>query len=231
MPRITLEDVQYHLGISGATTYRYLSTLSELGILSRLAGYYTIGPKVLELNYLMRTFDPMLLASTGMIRDLAAQLQCHVLLSRIFGTRITQIFHAKSANVGDDLSFIPGRRMPMFRGSQARIILATLERRKLRRIYNAHDGDADRDKIGKDWKAFSKALSQNKRDGYYISRSELDPGTVGIAAPILDRTGDVLGSLTIAYNITTPPARAEAELVDIVVGSAHQLSDAIGKFS
>lgn len=226
-PRILLEDVQQHLGISGATAYRYLSALCELGILSRLSGRYTIGPKVLELNHLMRTFDPMLLASTQLIRDLAANLHCHVLLSRIFGVSITQIYHAKGAGL-DDLNFIPGRRMPMFRGSQARIILATLERRKLRRIYDAHEGHADRDKIGKDWKSFSKALMRNRRDGFYISRSELDADTVGIAAPIYDSAGDVLGSLTAAYRMDSRPTRTEAELVNIVVTSARQLSEKIG---
>lgn len=227
-PRITLEDVQQHLGISGATAYRYLSTLSELGILSRLSGQYTIGPKVLELNHLMRTFDPMLLASTQLIQDMAAQLHCHVLLSRIFGVSITQIYYAKGENLSD-LNFIPGRRMPMFRGSQARIILATLERRKLRRIYDAHGGHADRDKIGKDWKSFSKALMRNRRDGFYISRSELDIDTVGIAAPIFDPAGDVLGSLTVAYRLDSPPTRTEAELVDIIVTGARQLSEKIGQ--
>jgi DNA-binding IclR family transcriptional regulator len=222
-PSITLEMVQQHLGASGATTYRYLTGLTELGLLSRYSGRYWIGPKVMELEYLMQNYDPILVPAADVMRNLASKIRCHVLLCRVFGSQIVQVFHARSPSA-PDLNFVPGRKLPLFRGSQSRIILAFLERRRLMRIFKQHEGDRDRDRVGAEWKAFSKALARNRKDGYYVSREELDVGTIGIAAPVFDSNEEILGSLVVAYRLENPPALGEAEMISMVVSTAKHIS-------
>ena len=229
-PRVSLDDVQRQLGISGATAYRYLSALTEMGMLSRFAGSYSIGPKVIELEHLLRNYDPVLAVAAPAIKQLSHQTKCDVLLCRIFGNSIINVVHERGGMI-DELLFKPGRTMPLFRGSQARIILASLERRRLKKIYESNTGNADRDRIGKDWKSFSKALAKNRRDGYYISRGELDVDAVGIAAPILDLCTDVIGALVVVFAASRPPEYTEAELIELVKMAAGNISASITELS
>ena len=52
--------------------------------------------------------------------------------------------------------------------------------------------------LGADWDAFRKTLRQIREDGYCITSGEFNPGIVAIGAPLFNRAGDVLGSLSLA---------------------------------
>lgn len=227
MPLITLEQVLQRLDISDATAYRYLSTLSDLGFLSKFSGGYTIGPKVMELNFLVSQYDPLISASRSLIRDLAQQTRTHVLIAKVYGMHFVNVEYAKGEGLDKDLNFVPGRKLPTFRGSQARAILSVMEKRRLRKLYDAHPADPDRDAIGKDWKSFCKALLRTRKEGHYVSRQELDLGVHGIAAPVFDSSRDVLGSLVVAYRVDRPPTMGEANLAILVKTKAAELADLI----
>ena len=59
----TPEDLMAHLGYSRPTLYRYLKILKDAGLLmsSRNAGV-TLGPKVVEMDYLARRSDALVLS-------------------------------------------------------------------------------------------------------------------------------------------------------------------------
>ncbi|MEC7257336.1 MAG: helix-turn-helix domain-containing protein, partial [Pseudomonadota bacterium] len=53
------EDMMAHLGYARPTLYRYLKILSDAGLLvSHPHTGYTLGPKVVEMDYLLRLSDP-----------------------------------------------------------------------------------------------------------------------------------------------------------------------------
>nr|WP_255616709.1 IclR family transcriptional regulator [Microvirga puerhi] len=214
-PTITLADVEDALGVSQASAYRYVHDLHEIGLLSRTSGRYAPGPKIMELEYIISKFDPVIAASRELMEESSAHLGCHMLLGRLYGNRLVNVYYSRPNHL-PALNYSPGRRMPLFRGAQARVILANLDRRRLRRIFETGEGDTDRNKIGADWTSFNAALQRNRREGYYISREELDKGVAGIAAPVFDENGEVLGSISIAYSITSPLARDEERLIKIV---------------
>jgi DNA-binding IclR family transcriptional regulator len=56
---------------------------------------------------------------------------------------------------------------------------------------------------------FRRALGALRRAGICITHGEVDPGRTGIGAPIVDRDGAVLGSLSLAL----PSARADHALI------------------
>jgi DNA-binding IclR family transcriptional regulator len=131
-PALTVAEAAGLIGASEATAYRYLGELCHAGLLAKRTGSYVLGPKIIELEYITQTCDPIMRAGEKVMRDLADTLGCHVLLCNIYHETIVNVFHA----VGRDplpLTFTKGRPMPLFRGSQARAILAFLERRRLRR--------------------------------------------------------------------------------------------------
>jgi hypothetical protein len=143
---LTVEEVAQIIGASEATAYRYLGELCESGLLSRRTGLYVLGPKVIELEFIIRSCDPIMHASEDVLRRLAETTGCNVLLCNIYNETIVNVFHAFGREPLD-LIFTKGRPMPLFRGSQARAILSVLDRRQLKRIFERHEGDPDLKRI------------------------------------------------------------------------------------
>ena len=90
---ITVDEVGQAIGVSPATAYRYVGELCDIGLLSRVSGQYVPGPKIIELEYLIRSFDPIIKAGEELMTALADMTGCHVLLSNIYGERIVNVFH------------------------------------------------------------------------------------------------------------------------------------------
>lgn len=229
-PALTVEEVAQLIGASEPTAYRYLGELCESGLLSRRTGLYVLGPKVIELEFIIRSCDPIMHASEDVLRRLAETTGCNVLLCNVYNETIVNVFHA-AGREPLDLIFTRGRPMPLFRGSQARAILSVLDRRQLKRIFERHEGDPDLKRVAANWDDFKALLQETRRRGYYISRNELDPDVTGIAAPVFDRDRTVLGSLVLAYSSSRPPPISEKALAQIVVDTATTLSGSNGSAS
>ena len=229
-PALTVDEVAQLIGASEATAYRYLGELCESGLLSRRIGLYVLGPKVIELEFIIRSCDPILHASEDVMRRLAETTGCNVLLCNIYNETIVNVFHAFGREPLD-LIFTRGRPMPLFRGSQARAILSVLDRRQIKRIYERHEGDPDLKRIAANWDEFKTLLQETRRRGYYISRNELDSDVTGIAAPVFDRDRTVLGSLVLAFLSSRPPPISEKAIAQIVVDTAQTLSGGNGPTS
>jgi len=77
--------------------------------------------------------------------------------------------------------------------------------------------------LGDNWQEFRHAVTALRRAGFCVSGGEIDPGRVGIAAPIFDAERAVLGSLTFVL----PAARAGdglvARLASLTVAGAREI--------
>jgi DNA-binding IclR family transcriptional regulator len=225
-PQIELGDAEAALGLSQATAYRYLREMHEVGLLSRVSGRFMPGPKMIELEFIIARYDPLLVAAREPMKSLSYRTGCDVLLGRLYDIRVVNVASILIAKA-KELNFAPGRTVPLFRGSQARVVLAAMDRRARRRVFDAGIDDPDRDRIGKDWTAFNATLQKNKRDRFYISRGELDDGVTGIAAPVFDDTDAVIGSIVIVLRQGSPAALSESELVQAVKDSAERITGMI----
>jgi DNA-binding IclR family transcriptional regulator len=225
-PQIELGDAEDALGLSQATAYRYLREMHEVGLLSRVSGRFMPGPKMIELEFIIARYDPLLVAAREPMKSLSDRTGCDVLLGRLYDIRVVNVASALASKAAE-LNFPPGRTVPLFRGSQARVVLAAMDRRARRRVFDAGVDDPDRDRIGKDWTSFNATLQKNKRDGFYISRGELDDDVTGIAAPVFDDADTVIGSIVIVLRQGLPPALSESELVQAVKDSAERITQMI----
>lgn len=229
-PWITIENIATALEVSAPSAYRYASELTQAGLLSRTSGRYRLGPKIIELEYLIRSYDPIIQAAHSLMYGLAELTECDVLLCNVYDQTVVNVFHVPGKHPVH-LTYTKGLPMPLFRGSQAHVILAHMERRKLKRIYDAAIADPaladDVSKIGSDWTAFSKKLKRIRSCGYYISRGELDQEVTGIAAPVFDEKKEIVGSLVLSLNSKAPPAISEEMLIGMVIQSANEITKRI----
>lgn len=222
-PVLHIEEAGMLLGASDATVYRYLGDLCKIGLLAKRQGGYVLGPKVFELEFILARTDPVLSREVETFNNLARVTGCHVLFCNIYGNHLVNVFHAPS-ETPLNITFTKGLPMPLFRGSQARVALAQMERRRLRQLYDAHGDDADARRLGTDWKTFFEKMKTIREAGYAISRDELDQGVTGIAAPVFE-CGTFLGSLVFAYSSESPPPMEEHELIEVLVSEAENITN------
>ena len=96
-----------------------------------------------------------------------------------------------------------------------------------RRLYDAHAQEPSLQRLGADWKMFSKAMLQIRKQGYCVSVGELDPDKTGMAAPIFDEKHRILGSLTLVGATGRFQAFNPDFLAGLVVGAASRLTSRI----
>ena len=89
--------------------------------------------------------------------------------------------------------------------------------RTLKALFAHHAGEIADAGLGESFEEFRRGLAAIRRAGVSVSRGEIDPGRIGVAAPIFDKDRAVLGSLSVAL----PAAHAD----DALVRAAGALDD------
>jgi len=215
-PSWTPDAIAQRLGCSLPTAYRYVRALLQAGLLRRAgAGTYRLGPRIAELDFRMRSTDPLLRDGNAALRALCDDTGCDIVVAERLGDRIVTVqqLHGRE---GVSASFGRGRRMPVFRGMLSKVLLAALPRPALRRLYAAHPAEAAGEPFARDFDTLAAHLKAIRAQGWASSVGELDPGLAGIAVP-LARPGDdgtaALGViLTIRRFSTTDVAAMVARL-------------------
>jgi DNA-binding IclR family transcriptional regulator len=137
------------------------------------------------------------------------------------------LHQALAAGPQEPVSFERGRPMPLFRGATSKIILAHLPPRSLRVIFAANGDEISAAALGNDWDQFRRTLARLRRDGVAITTGDIDPGRVGIAAPIFDAAESVLGSLSYVFPETQIDAAELARMAARIGDGARLIEEEI----
>lgn len=182
----TPEELMGKLGYSRPTLYRYLKTLKEAGLLSSSpnAGF-TLGPKVVEMDFLLRKSDALILNGQKHLKTLADRYPCTSLLVRRYGDRILCVASEQSAS-SPRSSYPRGRPMPLARGAIARSLMAFLPRRNLYPMIERTIDELRAIGLGNTVDEVYESLKRVRKAGYAVAFGEVTPGVVGIAAPVFD---------------------------------------------
>jgi DNA-binding IclR family transcriptional regulator len=193
----TPEEIAKELKVSLPTAYRYVRELYGAGLFARLpGGAYTLGPRIVTLDYQMRRTDPLERVGRELLQGLARETGLIVLVSYWLNDQVLNVYEQNPTGVGDP-RFGRGQVTSLFRSSSARIVLAYQKPPRQKRIFDRHEGDPDRDLLGRDWPSFRKALNEIRREGTSRTEALLVPDQIGLAAPLLNGDGTAHGSLTI----------------------------------
>ncbi len=201
----TPDELMKELGYSRPTLYRYLKSLKDAGFLMPTGhGGFTLGPKVVEMDYLMRKSDALVLHGLPYLKELIKTYSCTALLVRWYGNRILCV--ASESSTKDPLSSYPrGRPMPLGRGAITRSIMASLPRQRLMPLIASNLPDLRSVGLGDTAEEVYKNLKKIRKTGFAVAYGEVTPGAVGIAAPIFDAAGHPIASVcvTISGNLVT----------------------------
>jgi len=195
---ITGQEVADQLKVVRSTAYRYLQSLVSSGFIQeqRPSGY-RLGPRVLELARLARKGIGLSEAARPVMRALVAEVGETVLLTCRSGS-VVVCLERESTDRPVRLSYERGHILPVNAGASALVLLAWAPREEVESILGVSGLPKLTDATVTDPEQLWSRLEQIRALGYALSRGEVDPDVVGIAAPIRDESGAVAAALSVA---------------------------------
>lgn len=217
------------VGLSSSATGRLMTTMRDLALLNQnpRTRLYSMGTRVL-------TWSGTYLASSDI--DVAARPYLHELH---LATRETVSLYVLEDNERvcierldspQSVRFVVrvGKRLPLYAGASGKVMLAYMKPLLRDDILHSSQMIALTNSTIIEWVALEKDLALTRERGYAVSIGEWTPGATGIAAPIFDRSNDVVGAL----NLSGPSNRfSEDVIVEYAVKvclAAAQISRALG---
>lgn len=222
----TPEEIGEKLQVSLPTAYRYLRQLTSSRMLVNENGHYALGPRVMELDSLMRRGDVVVKYSKGPMHEILKLTGCDVILSKIYEDRVLVNYIATNSEEKSIVTYTRGRAHPLFEGASAKVLLANLSRYRKEKIYEMHSERISEIQMGDSLSEFLEYLSKIKRQNYYVSHEEIDHNVSGIAVPLVMDT-EVLGALSIALPTQRFDFYNEEKMLEILWQTAEQIKGKI----
>lgn len=197
-PFQTVEEIARAIDVPRSSVYRFLSSLKNAGLVEQepQSGRYTLGLKVLELGEIVHGRLELETIAIPFIKKLAHSCGETVELILPYDDHGMCVY-AEESSYPLRLSPGKGQRLPLHIGASAQVLLAWLPEEKRDRVLSGPLVRMTPNTIC-DPQALRERLELIRRQGYMITCGEAYLGSVGIAAPIFDRVGNVAASLSIS---------------------------------
>jgi DNA-binding IclR family transcriptional regulator len=212
----TFERMHSRLGYTRSTLYRYLKILSDAELLSSLPETgYTLGPRIVELDYEIRAHDPIIRASQPLMRELVQEVPGIALLCRSYRNKVLCV-HQERSTTEIESTYERGR-----------IILANLPARTIAVLHERQPGEFASAGLGETLDAVQHTLKRIRKTGWDQTTGEVTKGITGIAAPIFGDRDKVLGSLSISFATRSMSAKRIIAIAERVVAYAGAITGVI----
>ena len=216
------EEICEVLDFTRATGYRYIKELVDFGLLKKVsARNYSLGPRIIELDYQLRGSDPVLLAADPVMQELSTKTGKEVVLTVLINRKqVIDTHRVYALNPGQtSVARSRGRQRPMFRAGAPKILLSWLPRHQQKQIYQSHAAEILAHSMGSTWDEFRTQLDQIRKSGFYMSWGELEPELGAAVVPVFNPDGDNVAALNLLdspENIrNTDPVRIKALLEEV----------------
>jgi DNA-binding IclR family transcriptional regulator len=228
-PEWTADEMMAELGYSRPTLYRYLKALKDMGFLAANGPHgLTLGPRVVEMDFLMRKSDRLSREGDKVLGPLAQVHPCTALLVRWYGNKLLCVASEVSAP-NPKSSYPRGRPMPLARGAISRAILAHLPRRQMLDKIAENLDELSAVGLGDSVEAIAETLRQMRKGGALVAHGEVTPGVIGIAAPVFDDSSAPVAVLCMTIDRETLDedglARVSREVWDAAARLTETLSE------
>ncbi|WP_203136689.1 IclR family transcriptional regulator [Microbacterium sp. JZ31] len=224
-PTRTAPAIRAATGLPTSTTHRLLANLVEYGFLERIDDAYRIGAR---LAYWAgpaarsRDFAELLSPQLKALRDELGETACFFRAEQ--GKRVC-IAVAETPH-GLKQEMYVGKIQPLHVGSSGRVILAWSEAlldeitsSPLPALTGATITDPDQ---------LRRAVAETRAAGYAITVGERLEAASGLAAPVFDSHGALVGAMTVMGPTLRMPREVCESMVDAVINAADNLTATMG---
>ncbi|MBI2116736.1 MAG: IclR family transcriptional regulator [candidate division NC10 bacterium] len=224
-PVLSLRDISSRLKLPKSTTYRFVSTLRDTGLLVQdpESRRYRLGARLLSLQpAIIRPVDLRTLAFP-FLRDLMERSgeTAHLTERRDSVGVITEVLESPIM-----LRMAPkrGQTFPLHAGALCRAILAFLPPREVDQILQSGRLKRFTPNTPTTPVALRRALRDVRKAGYAVSHQELTVGACGISAPILGPDGWAIASMGISGPMQRLTEEKRKALIEPVRRAAAEVS-------
>lgn len=220
----TADAIASALRVSLPTGYRYVRLLTEAGLLQRTAdSQYTLGPRIVVLDYYIRAADPVLQHGVPFMKELVAQTGLDCVITSLHGSQMLDT-HRETGSAPASLSYGRGRPRPLFLGAAPKVILASFPPAQLRKLFDHHTREIAAAGLPTEWPAFRKYYSAIRRVGHYFSDGELEANLAALGAPLVHADGRILGAISVVSTVQRMAVIDRDKLAPLVMRAAQDIT-------
>lgn len=213
----TVPDMAAALNAPASTVYRHVRELTLAGFLEQGGeAHYRLGPAFIEYERLLRLSDPLSQNAPAALQALIEQagVPALAILARLYNGEVMCIASAGASAAAFTSSYERGRPMPLTRGATSKVILAQLPSRNLKTLIGPREANT----------ILRSELSQIRRDGFFVTSSEIDTGLAGIAVPVATGEARITASLTLVVRESILNPQTNTRLIKMAQEASSQLA-------
>ncbi|GAA2788150.1 IclR family transcriptional regulator [Saccharopolyspora taberi] len=224
-PSMTLREIQQRTGLPTSTVQRLVTNMVAHGFLDRAEDKIRIGARMAYwAGAAAKDIDVLEVVNPALknLRDATGETAC---LFRVEGTQRVCIAVAETHHALRRAMSV-GKIAPLTVGSAGRVLLAwnpDLAKRvleaELPQLTDSTVTDPDE---------LRRLIKDTRSEGYAITVGERIDGASGLAAPVFDSAGDLIGALMIHGPTLRMPYEKCVEWVDLLVEHAEEITRAVG---
>lgn len=193
---VTASKLQAEFDMPSSTLFDYFTTLDDHEFLVKEGESYRIGFQSLEYGSRARWNHDIYQPARSELDKLAHETNEQVYLMEEENGHGVTLYNA-SGNPGVNVRSHDGLYTPLHTTADGKAILAFLPEVRLKEIYSDHDLEAINRHIITDWDELLVELEWIRDRGVSSEREERVEGISSLATPIIDRDGNVSGSVAI----------------------------------
>jgi DNA-binding IclR family transcriptional regulator len=219
-------EISEELGVARSTGYRYLSSLVLSGFIVEGDGGYQLGPRIFQLARVARRRIGLVEVAMPVMQELSGQVEETVLLTRRSGSAVVCLERVEARRT-IRLSYEVGHVLPINAGAAAEALLAWLPPTEVAHLLR--DAPLQRFTANTlvDPKMISERLTQIREDGYAMTRGEIDPDVLGIAAPIRGYDDSVRAAISVAALSSRVSAKQATAMTTAVIEASKAITDRV----
>lgn len=231
-PVLGISELARMLELTPSTTHRYVTTLVGLGYLRQdpESRKYRLGPRVLDLG--LAALEAMELREVAIpaLRRLCRETGYTTNLAVLDGVEVIHVERVRSPTQRHvDLDVHVGSRLPAYCTSLGKALLAYVPEPELSRTLERIEFKRLGPNTIMSKRALARELERIRRDGLAVNNEELAPGLRSLAAPVRDRSGEVVAAVNLAaHHSLGSLEELVATLGQAVRAAAFDISAALG---
>ncbi|HLF22994.1 MAG TPA: IclR family transcriptional regulator C-terminal domain-containing protein, partial [Burkholderiales bacterium] len=171
--------------------------LTELGYVTQDGRQFSLSPNILRLGFAYLATQNWIERAQPLMRELSERLRESVSASILQGTEIVYVARVPTRRIMSTVLSV-GSRLPAFHTAMGRIQLGFLDETEIWRRLKSLRIDPYTPSTITDLQALFDRVRDDHAQGFSIVDEELERGLRSIAVPIVDRSGQAVGGVSVS---------------------------------